>query len=123
MTVLLLSAAAMCATTTFIHCYFGGRYIAAPLLAARDLADVPKYTQYFCWHLVSAMLAVMTLAFLWAAFDPAARAAAVMAELLAVSYTLWGVGLIVWKRQSFRQMPQWALFGAIALAGGAGLAA
>lgn len=119
----LMSAAALCAVTTFIHCYFGGRHIAEPLLRASDIHDVPKYTNYFCWHLVSAMLAVMTLSFVWAAIVPEAKEAAIVAELLAVVFMVWGIGLIIWKRQSFRQMPQWILFGSISLAGGAGLIA
>lgn len=122
MNVYLMSAAALCAVTTFIHCYFGGKYIAAPLLRASDIHDVPKYTSYFCWHLVSAMLAVMTLAFVWAAAVPEAIEAAIVAEVLAVTFMVWGIGLILWKGQSFRQMPQWVLFASISLAGGAGLA-
>lgn len=122
MNIYLMSAAALCAVTTFIHCYFGGKYIAEPLLRASDIHDVPKYTNYFCWHLVSAMLAVMTLSFAWAAVIPEAIEAAVMAEALAVTFLVWGVALIVWKRQSFRDMPQWVLFGAVSLAGGVGIA-
>ncbi len=122
MNIYLMSAAAMCGITTFIHCYFGGKTIAAPLLRASDIHDVPKYTNYFCWHLVSAMLAVMTLSFAWAAVSPAAVEAAVVAELLAITFTFWGIGLILWKKQSFKDMPQWVLFGAISLAGAMGLA-
>lgn len=121
MNVFLASAAAMCGVTTFLHCYFGGKGVAVPLLRAADIHDVPKYTNYYCWHMVSVVLAVMTLSFLWAAAVPAAVEAAIMAELLAITFMLWGMGLVVWKKQTTRDMPQWILFAAISAAGGAGL--
>lgn len=118
----LLLAAAMCCVTNFIHCYFGGKYIAAPLLRSRDIHDVAKYTNYFCWHIITLMLAVMALAFVWAAMEPEAIEAAIVAEMLSLSFTAWIVGLVLWKRQSFRSMPQWSLFGAISALGGFGIA-
>lgn len=123
MNMFLLSAAAMCAVTTFIHCYFGGKTIAVPLLRARDIEDVPRYTNYYCWHIVSVTLAAMSAAYLWAAISPAAVEAAIIAQMLAVSFMVWGIGLVIWKKQSFRQMPQWVLFAAISVVGGAGLMA
>ncbi len=55
----------------------------------------------------------MTIAFAWAAISPPAVEVAIMAELLAVAFTLWNLGLIVWKEQSFRHMPQWVLFASV----------
>lgn len=119
----LLTAAALSGITTFIHFYFGGREIAKPLLAAADIQDVPKYTNYYCWHLVTAMLASMCAAFLWAGITPTAIESAVIAELLAIFSALWSLALGRWKGQSFRRMPQWILFTAIAVAGATGFLA
>ncbi|WP_262695935.1 hypothetical protein [Kordiimonas aquimaris] len=121
MNIFLMSAAAICTATTFIHCYLGGKTIAAPLLRANDINDVAKYTNYYCWHLVSATLAMMSAAFLWAAVNPSAFEAAIIAEILAIIFLVWNIGLIIWKGQSFTGMPQWILFGVISVTGGIGL--
>ena len=55
----LWASAAAAFFTLLIHLILGGREIARPLLAARGLADVPKYTMYYCWHLVSLMIFAM----------------------------------------------------------------
>ncbi|WP_417458850.1 hypothetical protein [Kordiimonas sp.] len=93
-----------------IHCWFGGRYIAEPLLRARDIHEVPKYTNYYCWHLVTLSLIAMAAAFIWAALSPEAIELAVLALALSITYCLWNLALILWKKQSFRSMPQWSLF-------------
>src|SRR6478735_10545487 len=58
-----LGAAALAAFSTFlIHTFVGGRLIARPLLAARDLPRVPRLTVYYCWHMVSLLLFGMAVA-------------------------------------------------------------
>ena len=63
------------ALTTGVHTVLGGREIARPLIEARGVSRVVRFTHYYCWHLVTAVLALMTAAFAWAAIDPAGRAA------------------------------------------------
>ncbi|WP_420429954.1 hypothetical protein [Kordiimonas sp.] len=113
--------------TTFvicgIHCWFGGRHIAAPLLKARDIHQVPKFTNYYCWHLVTLALIAMASAFVWAAISPEAIELAVFSAALSVSFCLWNLALIIWKKQSFRELPQWSLFLVSSLIGCLGFAA
>jgi hypothetical protein len=118
-----ISASAVTAAICFIHCWFGGRYIAEPLLKARDLHEVPKYTSYYCWHMVSIMLAVMSGAYLWAGIHPAAVELAALALFLSVAFCGWSLALVVWKRQRFRELPQWSLFAVAAIAGALGFVA
>lgn len=117
MNAFLLTAGALSGITCCIHFYFGGRNIAKPLLQADDIRDVPKYTNYYCWHLVTAMLASMSAAFVWAGLMPSAIEAAVIAEMLAVFSAVWSLALVRWKKQSVLHMPQWTLFLAITGAG------
>ncbi len=93
-----------------IHVFAGGAAIVRPLLAAKDLRTVPRLTNYYCWHLVSIVLFAMGLCWVWFLVDPAARAAAVMATGLSVAFMVWGLALVLWKRQKHMHMPQWILF-------------
>ena len=121
MNVYFLSAAAATAVICFIHCWFGGRYIAEPLLKARDLYEVPKYTNYYCWHMVSIMLGVMSAAYLWAGLHAEAIELAVLAFALSVAFCVWSLVLVAWKKQRLRELPQWSLFAVAAVIGGLGL--
>ncbi|TNE62366.1 MAG: hypothetical protein EP335_12285 [Alphaproteobacteria bacterium] len=112
-----LTAGLFSALTAFIHMRFGGREIAGPLLAARDLHPVAKYTNYFCWHMVSIVIVMMAGCYLYAALKPGAVELAGLATLLAFAFAFWNLALIVWKQQRFDYMPQWALFLAIGFAG------
>lgn len=108
-------AGAACFVTFCIHTWAGGPAIARPLLLSRDMHDVPKYTNYYCWHLVTITLFAMALAFGWAAFEASAKDVGIFAYMLSVAFLVWNLVLIVWKKQAFLQMPQWLLFLMISL--------
>jgi hypothetical protein len=116
-----LGAAAIAAFSTFlIHVLAGGRLIARPLLAARDLARVPRLTVYYCWHMVSLLLFGMAVALAWSAHrtNPAQ---VVLAGTLAAAFAVLSLGLIAVHRVKPWLMPQWALFLLIAALSGLGL--
>ena len=117
------AAAVLSFLTLCVHLFLGGRDVARPVLAARELDPVAKYTSYYCWHLVSMVLAAMTAAYAWAAFVPHAREAAVLVTALAAGFAVWSAALAVWKRQRFTVLPQWILFAPIAILGVVGLVA
>lgn len=114
------SAAALSAVTCAIHIIPGGREIARPLLASGDLAQVPKYTSYYCWHMVTITLAALAAAFGWAAADPRAGEAAIVATALSLAFAVWSLALIARFKLPPLQYPQWALFLPIAALGLAG---
>ncbi|HER26508.1 MAG TPA: hypothetical protein ENI69_05310 [Rhodospirillales bacterium] len=97
-----------------IHVFVGGPAIARPMLAATDLKTVAKLTNYYCWHLVSIVLFAMGLCWIWFLADPAAREVAILATGFSVAFLVWGLVLVVWKRQRHLEMPQWILFAASA---------
>ena len=110
-------AAVLSAGVCVAHVIAGGRFYVRPLLAAPDLHPVPKYVHYYCWHLVTMMLAAMAIGFGLAAVDPGARDLAVLMTVLASGFSVWSLGLVLWKRQKPLQMPQWALFTPVAIFG------
>jgi len=117
----LLAAGAAAGITTLIHIFAGGPSVARPLLAAADIDQVAKLTNYYCWHLVSITLAAMTVAFTYAAMAPGEIALATMWTIIAASFAAWSVALVVWKQQKAFDLPQWTLFVVIAGLGAMGL--
>lgn len=113
-----VAAGAVCA----LHIFLGGPAVAKPLLRAKDMNPVARYTNYYCWHTVTIVLASMALAFVLAALSPPAVELAWAATLLSAAFALWSIGLVVWKKQKPLHLPQWLLFVAVTALGGVGLA-
>lgn len=112
----MITAAVLSAFTAAVHFFAGGCEIARPLLASRELRAVPKFTNYYCWHMVTIILVVMSGAFTYSAMI-GARDMAVLATLLALLFAVWSLAMIAWKRLNPMRFPQWALFLPIAAAG------
>jgi len=115
------AAAALSLLTLGVHLFLGGPGVARPVLAARELDPVAKYTSYYCWHLVSMVIAAMTAAYVRAALEPHARDLAILVTALAAGFAVWSLALAVWKRQRIMVLPQWILFLPIAVLGVVGL--
>ncbi len=110
-----LAALAACVT----HLLLGGRAFARPLLGS-DLRSPVKHTHYYCWHLVTAALALMAVAFAWAAAAPEAREAAMLGAAMAVAFLIVNVVQNIALRLSFAKHPQggfFAIISALALMG------
>ncbi|MBL4639185.1 MAG: hypothetical protein JKY57_01515 [Kordiimonadaceae bacterium] len=119
-----LIAAAVASFGVFaLHTFVGGPIHAKALLEASDIHPVPKYTNYYCWHLVTISLLLMAGCFGWAAIYPSGIELAWLAQIQTVAYCLRSLSLVTMKKQNFLLMPQWILFLGIGILGGAGLAA
>ncbi len=105
-----------------IHTFLGGPTVARPLLAS-EMDELPKLTNYYCWHLVTLTLLAIGLGYLYAAFVPGGRDIAALVTALSLSFAGWGLILVFWKRQRTVDMPQWILFVIVATAGMVGFAA
>ena len=114
-------AAVLAAITTLIHVILGGRYVATPLLATERLHAVPKFTMYYCWHLVTIVLAALALAFGLVATGRASRDLALFATAGAALFCLWSLGMIGLFRLRIAHFPQWLLFATITVSGMIGL--
>jgi hypothetical protein len=100
--------------TCLAHVMLGGRLFAAPLLSS-SLPSPVKHTNYFCWHLVTAALAVMAAIFAWAAFSADARSAAIGATALALAFLAVNTTQNLAQRLSFTRHPQGGFFLVISL--------
>jgi len=112
-----LLPAAVAAVIAATHLVFGGREIVRPLLRHAALPPVVTLTHYYCWHMVTITLAGLIGAYTYAALAPDGHALAVVATLLSGLFCLWGLALVLWKRQRHRDMPQWILFAMLTASG------
>lgn len=104
-------------TVTFLlHTFVGGPETVKPLLAS-DLGTVSKYTNYYCWHLVTLTLFAMSGFYLIAGLWPSAWELSAAATLLAGSFALWSVSLNLIVRKHPLALPQWILFTPITIFG------
>ncbi|MFN7359511.1 hypothetical protein, partial [Brevundimonas sp.] len=82
---------------------------------------VVRYTNYFCWHLVSAALALMSAGFFYSALPQRPAAPAAAATLFAATATILCLWLIVRFRLNPTHHPQWILFLPVVILGCLGL--
>ena len=120
MSIALIIAGTLSAICFGLHVFMGGREVAAPLLAARDLGKRAKYVQYYCWHLVSISLFLMSVLFFWPALFGRAGDLARLGSVMAALFAGWGILLPPMMRQAaltYRDLPQGWLFVPIAVVG------
>ena len=113
----LRAAGAAAGATLLIHVFAGGPTVAAPLLAARDIPETPKLTNYYCWHIVTITLIAMSVGFAIPAFAPGETTSALTWTLIAAVFALWSIALFLWKKMPPLALPQWILFTPIAALG------
>lgn len=113
-------ACALCVATLLAHIFVGRRYIARPLLEA-DLHPVPKFTNFYTWHMASVTIGGMALAFLLSAIFPDAWELAAAATALSLAFFWLSLLMVIFKGQNLWHMPQWAFFLAITIMGASAL--
>ena|GEM_PF-787812 len=92
-----------------MHCFAAGRLVVPPLIDAKDISKVPKYFHYCCWHIVSILLIMMAVGFLYCAFYDA-TALAVFLTVQAGLFICWSAVLNTWKKLPPMKLLQWLLF-------------
>lgn len=111
----LWAAAALSGIWWAVHTFIGGREVAAPLKSS-DLPVIVRATAWLCWHLVTAVLAILTLLFAGAAlFDMPGMTLA--ATLLVAGISVAGVLAAPALSVSYKVLPQGWLFVPVAALG------
>lgn len=107
--------AGIAALATFgLHAFVGGRLFAAPLLATQSLPRVVRLTLYYCWHIVTVVIAAMSGGFFVLAVLPEHSALAIALAGLATALSILSLSIIAVHRVRPVRMPQWLFFGIIA---------
>lgn len=112
-----LIAAVMALLTCLTHVVLGGRELVRPLLADTTLPRVVRLTHYYCWHLVTIALALMTAGLALAAWSTAYRQLGIAATLMALLFGLLNLAYALKFRLPVRLLPQWLLFAAVSTPG------
>jgi len=121
MDTLLVAAGVASALIALIHLFAGGREAARPLLAANGLPPVPKFTLYYCWHLVTIVIAGLAAGYLYSGAFGGGPDVAVAATIVAALFALWSVAMIARHKLHPLRFPQWILFIVVAGLGLMGL--
>ena len=104
-----------------LHVVLGGRENVPPLLGSSVPWGV-RMTHYYCWHLVSLTLAMMTAGFAYAAYVPDGWDVGFTMTVLSASFMAWSMALGMWKRpRPWYRLPQWVLFLVVTVAALPGL--
>ncbi|NJM70209.1 MAG: hypothetical protein HC862_08245 [Scytonema sp. RU_4_4] len=117
-----LLAAAVASLIVFLaHLFWGGYEVAKPLLNAPDIQEVPKLTAYYCWHIATILLFVMTCAYAYVALLQPDIPLTVAVTSIAGACVLLNIGLIAVRKLKPLDYPQWAFFIPITVFGVLGL--
>ena len=116
----LYAASALSGITALIHIFGGGKSVAKPLLES-SMNDEAKYTNYYCWHIVTIIIIAMAVGFFLAARNSDYRELGILCSALSLAFALWSCLLIYIKKQKPFELPQWVLFFPIAIVGAIGL--
>ena len=115
----ILAASALSALLVVAHVFGGGKEVHVPMLKS-DLSRLLKAYTSVIWHAITAILAIGTVALLWAALG----AEKGMAMIIAFQYLAF-VGLFlaygILRLKSIWIMPQWTAFLMISVLTGVGL--
>lgn len=115
---MLIAAAFLSLLWTLVHVVLGGAQVERPLARA-PLPAAVRETAVMVWHMISAVLIVLTGLLGWAAWSGDGTAA-VAGGLLAAALCLSGLGTALLRRTGFALLPQGWLFlpvAALAFAG------
>lgn len=111
----LWAAAALSAITFCVHTFVSGVRVARPFLADEGLPKASKWLNYYCWHIVTVLLAAMAVAY---AATASGRVRTDVAWLLGVLAALFS-GLSAWvaRRGDIHPLrfPSTTLFALVAL--------
>jgi len=92
-----------------VHTFIGTPEVARPLLES-TMQPVPKYTNYYCWHLITMVLFAMGAGFAYAAFYPGGKDVAILMTALSAGFAIWSLALIRLRKRKLMELPQWTFF-------------
>ena len=116
MNTMLLIAATLSVGICLLHTFLGGQSIARPLLTA-PMPSMPKHTRYFCWHIVTIVLAGLGGMFTYAALRPEGVDVGWVAVALTAAIALYGLIMPPSLKLKYSDHPQGWLFVPVALVG------
>ncbi len=115
-------AAAAGVMTFGVHTFIGGVYVARPLLTDRTLPKASKWLNYYCWHVATISLVVMSGCFAYAAVHPDSLELAYLATGLSLAFSVLSASVALRGRIHPLRFPSTSLLALMAVLGWFGLA-
>jgi hypothetical protein len=103
--------------TFLVHTFAGQIYVVRPLLAVDNLSRASRWLAFYCWHMVTILLAAMSAMYFYASVALEARPLGVMFTVLAAAFSLLCVAVALKGRVPPLRFPATSLFAAVAIAG------
>ena len=107
--------------TALVHTFVGQKFVVRPLLNVDGLHRVSRFTNFYCWHIVTIVLFSLSAMFFYAANHPEAIELAWVATFFSTAFVIWSFVMILTNRLRFKEFPQWALILPMAIFGALGL--
>lgn len=117
------AASALALVTFAVHTFVGEIYVVRPLLAVERLSRASRWLNFYCWHMTTLTLMVMTAMFAYSAHEPGARGFGVLFTAMAAAFSLLCIAVAVRGGVPPWRFPATSLFAAVAAAGLWGLSA
>lgn len=112
------AAASGLALVTFaVHTFVGEIYVVRPLLAVERLSRASRWLNFYCWHMTTLTLVVMTAMFAYSALEPSARGFGVLFTVMAAAFSLLCIAVAIKGGVRPWRFPPTGLFAAVATAG------
>lgn len=121
MSVWLVLAGISATFTAFVHTFAGQKFVVNPLLRQENFDQVSRYTNYYCWHIVTIVLFSMGVLYFLAASDERFFLFAWLATFYATLFVIWNLIMIAMNGLRLKQFPQWALILPTSILGWIGL--
>ncbi|WP_157384578.1 hypothetical protein [Nitratireductor soli] len=109
-------AAAIAAITFYVHTFIGGPRVAVPLLADAHLPKASKWLNYYCWHIVTILLAAMAMSFAAVAIGWSSPDVAWLLGGLSLLFSLLSIFVAVKGEINPLRFPSTTLFALVAIA-------
>lgn len=109
--------------TALVHTFIGQKPIVRPLLDAPKFDHISRYTNFYCWHIVTIVLFSMGLMFFIATKGSTAIELAWLVTIYASLFVIWNLIMIAIYRPKPKHFPQWVLILPTAMPGWVGLLA
>ncbi|MCW9034661.1 MAG: hypothetical protein OQJ97_10625 [Rhodospirillales bacterium] len=121
MSILLWSAAFVGGVTFIIHTFAGGKAVAEPLLADKNLPIESKWLNYYCWHITTILIAFIAAAFAWLALNPEQAPMIILLSALTASLSFLSIAVALKGGINPLRFPSTSLFASISALGWAAL--
>jgi hypothetical protein len=121
MNLFLLTASGIATIVCLLHIILGGHEAVRPLFQSKNLELVPRFTHYYCWHVVTLTIGTVAFVFGMGAVGYASVDLVALVVVLSGLFCIWSIVMIAWHRLNPFDFPQWGLFALLTIIGAFGL--